>query len=362
MFCTFMDEPITTTPVPTGELKEIIAQAKAVYDTHFDGKVWFGRCIFLSWYCEKGTCTFCFRSVTKKRISDPKKARRSLASVIAEAMLIKGMDWRIEFLTGGYGILDKDELAHIIKLVYQVLEEPIWINLGEMGVDMLEEFKPFVQGIYSSIETTNPEIHKTVCPDKPIQPYVDMMKNMRELGFKNAMTIIIGIGETKDDFPLLEKFIKDNKVGRITIYALRPVRGTPFEHGPNSLDVAWWVAKTRIAFPDIEIIVGTARYRIPEISLFLESGANAITKLPATNMFNTQDAKRVYEEFEKSGRTFTGTFVCEDVFAKADWQAMIDRLDVTDEERESIKKTLWMYLEGMNKKASSLFADSCEIN
>lgn len=356
-----MDDPILTTPIPSGELKTLIDTAKVVYNDNFDGAAWFGRCIFLSWFCEKGTCTFCFRSVTKDRIKDPSKARRSLASVIAEAMLIKGMGWRIEFLTGGYGILDDEEIKRIVKLVYQVLEQPIWINLGEMGIDMLDEFKPFVQGIYSSIETLEPVLHKKVCPDKPIEPYVNMMKNMSKRGFKNAITIIIGLGEKKEDFSLLEKFIKDNAVGRITIYALRPVRGTPFEHGPAPEDVAWWIAKTRIAFPKIELIVGSARYRIPEISLFLDAGANAITKLPATNMFNTDDALRAENEFKKANRHFTGTFTCKDVYAKADWDGMLDRLDVTDLEREKIKKTLMLYLNSMNKKASSLFVDSCDF-
>lgn len=355
-----MDEPITSTPIPTGDLKELITRARSIYDANFDGSAWFGRCIFLSWYCEKGTCTFCFRSVTKETIEDPMKARRSLASVIAEAMLIKGMGWRIEFLTGGYGILDDEEVKRIVKLVSQVLEEPIWVNLGEMGLDMLEDFRPYVQGIYSSIETVEPKLHKLVCPDKPIEPYVCMMKNMATLGFKNAMTILIGLGESKDDFPLLEEFIKSNAVGRITIYALRPVRGTPFEHGPVPEDVAWWIAKTRIAFPNIEIIVGSARYRIPEISLFLESGANAITKLPATNMFNTADALVAQEEFKKANRNFTGTFTSKDVYSQANWDEMLDRLDVTDDERLSIRKTLYLYLDAMAKKAKTLF-DSCEL-
>ncbi len=355
-----MDDPILSISPLTGELATLVTEAKAIYKEKFGDLTWFGRCIFLSWYCEKGTCTFCFRSVTKRTISDPSKARRSLASVVAEAMLIKGMNWRIEFLTGGYGILDDAEVKRIVKLVYQVLEEPIWINLGEMGVGMLEEFKPYVQGIYSSIETLEPKLHKQVCPDKPIEPYVDMMKNMSELGFKNAITIIIGLGESKIDFTLLETFIQENGVERITIYALRPVRGTPFEHGPTPEDVAWWIAKVRIAFPDIEIVAGSARYRIPEISLFLDAGASAITKLPATNMFNTEDAFRVNEEFKKAGRNFKGIFVSEDVYSIADWDGMINRLDVTDDERNAIRKTLFMYLDSMAKKGNKLF-DSCNL-
>ena len=355
-----MDNVITETPKPDKELKELIDKSNSVYWDNFDGETWFGRCIFLSWYCSKGTCTFCFRSVTKDKIKEPEKARRSLASVIAEAMMIKGLGWRIEFLTGGYGILDDDEIKRIVKLVSQVLEEPIWINLGEMGIELLEEFRPYVQGLYSSIETLEPKLHKKVCPDKPIEPYVDMIKNSEKLGYKNAITIIIGLGEKREDFPLLEKFLKDNKIKRITIYALRPVKNTPFEHGPESTEVAWWISKTRIVFPKIEIIVGTAIYRVPEISLFLEAGANAITKLPATKMFNTIDAMTVENEFKKAKRNFTGKFTSKNIYEVADWEGMLNRIDVTDEERIKIKETLYNYLDSMNKKACKLF-DSCEI-
>lgn len=352
-----MDAVITKTPEPVGELKELVEKANSVYFNNFDGKSWFGRCIFLSWYCDKGTCTFCFRSVTKDQITDPKNARRSLASVVAEAMLIKGMGWRIEFLTGGYGILDDSEVLRIAKLVHQVLEEKIWINLGEMGMDMLEDFKPHVQGLYSSIETLEPKLHKEVCPDKPIEPYVSMMKDSEKLGYKNAITIIVGLGEKKEDFPLLDKFITDNNIKRITIYALRPVKDTPFENGPTPEDVAWWISKVRISHPTIEIIAGSAIYRVPEISLFLRAGANAITKLPATKAFNTEDALKIEEEYVKAGREFTGRFTAKNVYSIADWEGMLNRIDVTSEERAVIKETLYRYLDSMDKKAKILFKD-----
>ncbi len=34
------------------------------------------RAIFLSWWCEKGDCGFCYMSTQKSKIKDPKKARR----------------------------------------------------------------------------------------------------------------------------------------------------------------------------------------------------------------------------------------------------------------------------------------------
>jgi len=350
-----MDKKITETPIPTGELKELIQLSEKVYWDNFNGDAWFGRCIFLSWYCERGTCKFCFRSVTKHQITHAEKARRSLASVLAEALMIKGFGWRIEFLTGGFGICKDEELVRYTKLVSQAIQDDLWVNLGEIGTNLLDEMKPYVHGIISSIETVEPKLHDFVCPDKPIKPYVDMIKEARFKGFEQGMTIIIGLGEKKEDFSLLQEFIKNNKLTRITIYALRPVKETIFEHGPDPLEVAWWIAKVRIAFPKIEIIVGSAIYRLPELSLFLKAGANAITKLPATKMFNTEDGLEVERQAKSVNRNFVSKFSSENPRAEADWDSMIDKMDLTPEEKKDVKKTLDSYLSNMEIKAKKLF-------
>lgn len=349
-----MDDIIKETPVPTGELKELVEQANKVYLDNFDGKVWFGRCIFLSWYCELGTCKFCFRSTQKHNIKHPEKARRSVPSILAEAMLIKGLGWRIEFLTGGYGIRDDAELVRIVKLVSQILGEKIWINLGEIGTNLLEDFKPYVGGIVSSIETVEPKLHKEVCPDKPIEPYIEMIKKAKDMGFKQSMTVIIGLGEKKEDFELLNDFLNEHKFDRITVYALRPVKNSPYEKGPKPEDVAWWVSKIRINHPTIEIIVGSAQYRIPELSLMLEAGANAITKLPATNIFNTKKGLEVENEVKKANRDFLSKFTSEDIDEEQDWEGMLDNVDLTEDEKIEVLTTLEFYLKKMKKQRKEL--------
>lgn len=345
-----MENKITTTPIPDDKLQTLVDEASTIYKEKFGTQAWFGRCIFLSWYCERGTCTFCFRSVTKHKIQHAHQARRSLASILAEAMLIKGMGWRIEFLTGGYGITDDKNLLRTTKLVSQILDEKIWVNLGEIGTPMLEEFQPYVKGIVSSIETVEEKLHNQVCPDKPIKPFVDMMKKAKKLGFELGMTIIIGLGETKEDFKLLKQFIIDNNISRITIYALRPVAQTPFTKGPDPLDVTWWIAKTRIHFPNIEIIVGSAQYRLPELNLMMRAGANAITKLPATKLFNTNKGFEIEKEFVRAGRKTHSVFHSDNPFKECDWQAMIDRTDLEDEEKEIVIKTLHQYLNSFAKR------------
>ncbi|MFP4524476.1 MAG: radical SAM protein [Candidatus Woesearchaeota archaeon] len=340
---------------PRRDLQPLLEQAQKAYQDSFDGDAWFGRCIFLSFYCERGTCTFCFRSVAKHQRRHARKARRSLASILTEALLIRAFNWRIEFLTGGYGILDDEELLRTIKLTSQALGRKLWVNLGAIPKDLLERMTPYVEGVVSSIETMNPALHEQVCPDKPIEPYEEMMSEAKKLGLKNGMTLIIGLGEREEDFPLLEEFIKKHGIERITFYALRPVKGTPHTKGPTREQVTWWVAKTRAAFPHIEIIAGTAEYRLDETPLLLEAGANALTKLPATKMFNTAKAEELERLVESTGRKWTSTISHDDPAQAAEWDAWIRNIDLTADEEATLKRTLDDYLERMRKKKEKKF-------
>ena len=71
---------------------------------------------------------------------------------------------------------------------------------------------------YKEIETINPEIHKKVCPDKPIEPYLEMFKIAEKYNLEKAMTIIVGLGETIKDFNLLKDFISKWNIKKIHFY------------------------------------------------------------------------------------------------------------------------------------------------
>ena len=148
---------------------------------------YFGRCIFLSWYCDRGTCDFCFRSTTKHKIKHAENAKRSLASILTDAVIGKNLGWEIEFLTGGYGIFDFDEIVNIARLVSNIYGRKIWVNLGALSKDEMIKLQPYVEGICASIETIEPVLHDKICPDKPIQPYSDMLKVASDLGFPYAV-------------------------------------------------------------------------------------------------------------------------------------------------------------------------------
>lgn len=323
----------------------LIEQAQEVYAENFPPETFFGRCVFLSWYCKRGTCKFCFRSTISHKIKYAEAARRSLASVLTDAIIGKNLGWPIEFLTGGYGILDFNEIVEIAKQISEIYGCKIWVNLGALKEEEMLQLQSWVDGICASIETVNPKLHKKICPDKEIEPYEQMLKMAGKLGLKKSITVVIGLGETKEDFVLLEKFIQKHKLDQITFYALKPVRGTEFTESPESEYYAWWIAKTRIAFPKIKIMAGLTPKKIDYIELILKAGANSITKFSALRKFNSPEAEEVERQVKLAGREFKGSLT---KLPNVDWNAEVDRLSVGIAVKEKIKFKLNQYLEKMS--------------
>ena len=330
----------------TQKTQELIEQANTVYHENFDGKTWYGRCIFFSWYCKKGTCTFCYRSTIKHKTRHAKGAQRSVGSMLVEALLCKKLHWRIEFLTGGYQEEDESGLIpDYARLISKVYGEKIWVNIGWISKENLELLLPYIKGVVSSIETPTPSIHKSVCPDKPIEPYEEMFSYLPS-HIKRSACFIIGLGDADSDFIYWEEFIEQNTLDRITVYALKPVRGGAFEHGPTHDTFLSWIAKLRIRFPTLEIIGGTNLRRSEEVGYMIKAGVNAIKKFPATKQFGSQKAHTIIDLIKQQNRKFTSELL---TLPDIDWHSEIELLDIEDEYKEQMHKSMIVYLESIHK-------------
>jgi biotin synthase-like enzyme len=274
------------------------------------------RAIFLSWWCDKGDCAFCYMSTQKPHIKDPKNARRKVNSILAEAELCRRMDWNIEFLSGGYGSFSTSEIKNIAENIYQITGKPVWLNVGI--TPELEEYGEEIAGITGAVEVANPQLQREICPSKPLDDIVEMLEMAGDLGFKKAITIILGLGETPSDLEYLFELIRKVGIDRVTFYSLNPHEGTPFQNQPQpaSLYYAGVVAATRITFPKLEIVCGTWVDNLANIGPLVLSGATGITKFPLFKMFGTRYGKRVEEEVQWAGRKLQGTFTDFDKLTK----------------------------------------------
>ena len=323
----------------------LFSEANKVFLENHSPVTWFGRCIFLSWYCDVGTCNFCFRSTMKHKIQHASTAKRTLASILTDAVIGKNLGWRIEFLTGGYRIFSFEEQLKICKLVSSLYGEKVWVNLGSIDRGGLQQMKQYAEGICASIECVNQNLHNKICPDKPIEPYSEMLKNAKEMGLKTSITIVIGLGEKRDDFDKLTEFIEEHELDRITFYALKPVKGTPYSSSPEPEYYAWWIAQTRIRFPKLEIMAGLTPKRAEDYAgLLLRAGANALTKFPAIKRFGTAQAKEIERQAAEQGRVFEGSLT---KMPGVDWDKEVERLPFEQDLKERVRQKLKDYIKKM---------------
>ncbi|GAB4308841.1 MAG: radical SAM protein [Methanobacteriaceae archaeon] len=266
------------------------------------------RAIFLSWWCDKGDCAFCYMSSQKPKIKQPEKARRNIKSILAEAELSRRIGWDIEFLSGGYGSYSTSEIKKIAEDIYDITNKPVWLNIGI--TEDLNKFGDEITGVTGAVEIANPDLHDKICPSKSLEDIVNMLDTAGDLGFQKAITIILGLGETPDDLKYLFDMIRDVGIDRITFYSLNPHKDTYYgdKPSPASLYYAGVVSATRISFPKIKIICGTWIDNLANIGPLILSGANGITKFPLFKMFGTRHGRRVEEEIYWAGRECSATF------------------------------------------------------
>ena len=90
---------------------------------------------------------------------------------------------------------------------------------------------PAVQKIWDAVSYThlaNPQLHNKICPSKPLEEITGMIYEAGEMGFKKAITIILGLGEKPEDLKYLFQMIESLEIHRVIFYSLNPHPDTPY--------------------------------------------------------------------------------------------------------------------------------------
>ena len=223
---------------------------------------------------------------------------------MAEIYLCKKLGWRLEFLTTSPDTYSFEELFEIVRKVSNLYDKKIWINFGVLSASDLDTLRPYIKGVFADIETVNKGIQRRIQPNNLIKKYIEMLSEAR--GIKKGIIINLGLGETTEDISLLHSFIETHYVDRVDFHFTLPTKGISYKILDSSY-YARWIAETRLKFPKIKIVAGTWVDRVAEVGLLLKAGANSITKFPAINLFNSEQAKIIEEEAKVAGREFLGT-------------------------------------------------------
>lgn len=317
-----------------------LEQASQIYSQNFPQATWFERAIFISWFCAKPTCKFCFMYTIKDQIKNPRKARRRLESILAEALICKICDWEIGFISAGIASFSTSELKEVLDGIYKITGKRQWLNLGVLRENQIKELLPYIAGVTGTVECVNEKLRNNIVPDKPIEKIDEMFKIADIYGIKKSITIIIGLGEKIDDFPKLAKLINKWNIDRINFYRLVPHENTPFTKGPTTEYYTEWIAKTRIKFPKLQIIAGSWADKTSEIPLLLKAGANAITKFSAIKLFGSKPAFEIEQGAKNAGRKFLSNLT---EYPDVNIDLELSKLDFDDNLKERIKNKYLKY-------------------
>jgi biotin synthase-like enzyme len=318
----------------------LLNKAYHIYCSNFPPETWFERAIFISWYCAKPTCRFCYMHSIKDKIKNPRLARRRKESIFAETLIAKICGWEIGFISAGIASFSAEELKEILEGIYRITEKKQWLNLGTINQNQIKTLLPFIEGLTGTVECVNMTMRKDIVPDKPFENIDEMFKLADEFKLKKAITIIIGLGETIDDFSALSSLIRKWNIDRVNFYRLVPHENTPFKEGPSIEYYSEWIAKTRIEFPKIMIVAGSWADKTAEIPVLLKAGANAITKLPAIKYFGKKPAIEIEQGAKKAGRKFLGTLT---KYPKVDIEDEVEKAGFDSDMGEKIKKKYMQY-------------------
>ncbi|MBI2565120.1 radical SAM protein [Candidatus Woesearchaeota archaeon] len=331
-------------------LNVLLENAKFVYNEYFPPTTLFERALFYSWSCASNDCKYCYMS-TKPRLTKEHHAVRSQESILAETILCTVYGWKVGFVSGGIRALSIDQLKKLLKNITTITGERVWINAGVMSKSELEALIPYIIGVTGSVESVNEKVHEFICPTKPIAPIRRMFQNARDLGLKTGMTLILGVGETKNDFDKLKQFIEEEHIEKIHIYGLNPVKRTYFENtqSPSAEYHAWWISKTRINFPHIDIQCGIWQNKVNHVSVLLQAGANSISKFPVLKKFGSEEAKEIEKQATLAGRTFLGTLTQQKTF---EVDEIIDKMP--DDQKDKIRKHIKLYTNKIERNLKTL--------
>ena len=332
------------------ELDALLPEAEKIYKNNFPATAYFERSIFINWTCSIADCKYCFLSTKPKH--DPKEkptAIRSPASILAEVLVCKAMGWKVGYITGGLRVESTQYLIDLISKINTITKEKIMMNFGPYAKSEIVKLKPYVLGMGSAIESFDEELHNFICPSKPLRSLMKFLENLQGEGLQKLITIILGIGERKDDVEVVIEKIKQYNIEKVQLCFLKPQENTVFDEvpPPNPDYMAWWIAKIRIACPEVQIKVALVQERMQDVELYLRAGANGFSRFKVFLDFNSSYAKELEEGCRRAGRKLEGKFT---ELSDVNLQKLVNELPFDDNLKEKILMKSKQYFRKLEKR------------
>ncbi|MDR2829657.1 MAG: radical SAM protein, partial [Methanobrevibacter sp.] len=116
--------------IKNNEVLDLVTKANKITKNNHSNLVTLERAVIISWWCEKGDCSFCYMGAEKKRINNPEKAKRRINGILAEVEICVRLGWNVEFLSAGYSSFSTEEIKNISEKIYEITKKGTWLNIG----------------------------------------------------------------------------------------------------------------------------------------------------------------------------------------------------------------------------------------
>ena len=318
------------------EMAALLPRAQEVYNSNFGNKVWFERSIFINWTCAIADCKYCYLSTKPKfNPQEGTKAFRSVESILAEVLICKLFGWEVGYITGGLRVESAQYLIDLIRKINTILGKKIMMNFGPYSRHYIEQFAPHISGMGSAIESFNEELHNFICPSKPLRSLLLFLEQLQELKLQKIITIILGLGEKKEDVSAVIENVKKYQIEKAQLCFLKPQAETIFNQvpSPNPRYMAWWIAQLRIACPQLIIKVALVRDRLDDVSLYLKAGANCFSRFMVLSDFASPYAQQLEKGCKDADRDLIGEF---NTLPSVDLNTEVNKLPFEEQLREKI--------------------------
>lgn len=332
------------------ELNALLPEAEKTYKKYFPSTAYFERSIFINWTCSIADCKYCFLSTKPKHHPKEKPtAIRSPASILAEVLVCKAMGWKVGYITGGLRVESTDYLIDLITKINVIAGEKIMMNFGPYPKSEIVKLKPHISGMGSAIESFDEELHNFICPSKPLRSLMKFLENLQEERLQKLITIILGIGERKEEVEIVIQKIKEYKIEKVQLCFLKPQENTVFNEvpPPNQDYMAWWIAKIRIACPKVQIKVALVKERVEDVELYLRAGANGFSRFKVFLDFNSHYAQELEEGCKRAGRKLEGKFT---ELSDVDVQRLVEELPFDENMKLKMMPKAKQYFRKLEKR------------
>ncbi|MFT7615349.1 MAG: biotin synthase-like enzyme [Candidatus Woesearchaeota archaeon] len=331
------------------ELDTLIKQAHSIFQENFEPTTWLERSVFTNWTCGIADCKYCYLSTRPKL---DRTAVRTEASILAEVLICREMGWDIGYITGGLRVETTEKMVELLNNIAKVYGEKTMMNYGPYTLSEIKAFEPHITGMGCAIESFDEELHKFICPSKPLKVLLKYFANVRDhTKLEKFITIILGIGEKMSDVEHVIKQVTDFNIDKVQLCFLKPQEKTVFDDvpPPDPNYMAWWIAKIRIAHPKIQIKIALIKERISDLSLYLEAGANSFSRYLIFNDFNSKFAHQLESECKKAGRTLKGNFT---EIVEMDIPKIVSELKIKEKLKPAVEDKALQYYTKLQKLAS----------